>query len=298
MGTYMDRMPSAEGNPLISRKRTPANFDSSDGWESYSETKKFSSGSEFDDWRRLYDPVQSNEIRTLHINPSDKITDPILCQFYVQNITADHTKDYKALSWVWGQVEGDEQEIFILDQQNKYSVPVRPNLASALRYIRDPRKKVVLWVDILCINQTDITERSAQLSIITTIFRRAAEVIVWLGSENDHINEAIDWIPRLLDLNELDVLVKNDSTPKQWRALVTLMMMPYFSRRWVFLEVILAKKAMIYCGSRRLSWPDFCDAVILLASRFEEIQILCKRAALSERCVFHTKAYSSSDKSM
>ena len=40
------------------------------------------------------------------------------------------------------------------------------------------------WIDTICINQDDIPERNAQVSIMSTIYMKADEVIAWLGEED------------------------------------------------------------------------------------------------------------------
>lgn len=69
-----------------------------------------------------------------------------------------------------------------------------------------------------------------------------------------------------------------DDVPEKWKLLVDFMTRPYFARRWAFLEVALARSATIYCGKQRLSWSDFCDAITLLGSRFEEVRLLLEQA--------------------
>jgi hypothetical protein len=40
-----------------------------------------------------------------------------------------------------------------------------------------------LWIDAVCINQQDVTERSEQVKMMREIYERATEVIVWLGEQ-------------------------------------------------------------------------------------------------------------------
>jgi hypothetical protein len=75
----------------------------------------------------------------------------------------------------------------------------------------------------------------------------------------------------------------DDEVPEKWQSLVRFMIRPYFSRRWAFLEVALAQSATIYCGLKRIRWSDFCDAITLLGSRFEEVRLLLERAEAAGR---------------
>jgi hypothetical protein len=119
------------------------------------------------------------------------------------------------------------------------------------------------------------------LSRSQTIFKLAHKVVAWLGEGNESSEIAMAFIPQLVKLDEFDELIKSEDTPAQWQALVRLMEKKYFTRRWVFLEVILAARAVIWCGERRVSWDGLCDAIMLLGSRFEDIQYLCMRHAIA-----------------
>ncbi|KAF2489606.1 hypothetical protein BU16DRAFT_424386, partial [Lophium mytilinum] len=82
---------------------------------------------------------------------------------------------YEALSYVWGP----PSSIYHI-HLNEQSVPITKNLHDVLHRLRsaDPR---VLWIDQLCINQTDISERSSQVQLMGTIYTHASRVIMWLG---------------------------------------------------------------------------------------------------------------------
>ena len=44
----------------------------------------------------------------------------------------------------------------------------------------------VLWIDAICINQTDIPERNAQVSTMKRTYEEADRVLVWLGEEREN----------------------------------------------------------------------------------------------------------------
>jgi hypothetical protein len=222
-------------------------------------------------------------IRILYLHPSSNLSDAIVCSFAIHDIESDECS-YDAVSHVWGP-EGEIITIQIADGGRMFPIVVRPNLERALRQIRSASHKIALWVDALCIDQRNYPEKREQIDRMPMIFARASEVIVWLGDGNDDTEMAMKLIPQLVDLMDFDRLLKSDETPVQWQALVKLLEHPYFSRRWVFLEVILAKRAVVRCGTQRVPWEDLCDAVLLLGSRFEDIQFLCKRYALTQEYV-------------
>jgi hypothetical protein len=62
---------------------------------------------------------------------------------------------------------------------------VGQNLWDALRFLRKRANGQRYWIDAICINQTDIPERSRQLTFMPEIYARAQMVLVWLGSQYD-----------------------------------------------------------------------------------------------------------------
>lgn len=50
----------------------------------------------------------------------------------------------------------------------------------------------LLWVDTLCINQTDLQERSHQVNMMGKIYSKADRVLIWLGEESQDSYLAMD----------------------------------------------------------------------------------------------------------
>jgi hypothetical protein len=76
---------------------------------------------------------------------------------------------------------------------------VTTNLEAALRELRAQKIKTI-WVDVLCINQQDPTERGLQVMRMGLIYSRAIMVLAWLGPEADGSAIAMDELAiKLLD---------------------------------------------------------------------------------------------------
>ena len=43
-----------------------------------------------------------------------------------------------------------------------------------------------VWIDAICINQSDQVEKSTQVAIMSDIYRAASSVVAWLGPERSH----------------------------------------------------------------------------------------------------------------
>ncbi|KAH9206931.1 heterokaryon incompatibility, partial [Leptodontidium sp. 2 PMI_412] len=61
-----------------------------------------------------------------------------------------------------------------------------PNLAEALKEIRKKKRREVLWVDAMCINQEDLKEKNQQLPLMRDIYLGAQMTVIWLGEGYEH----------------------------------------------------------------------------------------------------------------
>ena len=136
-------------------------------------------------------PLDSNidQIRllTVHDGAGDE---PIQCSIHVVSL---HEKPlYRALSYVWGDPK-PKKEIFIDGQ----TFSVRPNLFDAIRGFRGgwPSWKVrdvVIWIDAICIDQENLSERNHQVAMMDKIYSKCVEVIVWLGDFDKHLSTSTE----------------------------------------------------------------------------------------------------------
>jgi hypothetical protein len=184
---------------------------------------------------------------------------------------------YEALSYVWG---ANDEKIDITVNKNVF--PVTPNLASALRHLRHPLEKRALWIDQICINQDNNSEKSEQVRAMAWIYKNASKVLVWLGWEtislsNPHIRldfTDMEWIlvRQLIDTfaddRHLDcwrcfsrsdegTLTTSKDFFSAFNALDRFMRMPWWTRIWTVQEICLARRAEIFVGHHSASWEDF-----------------------------------------
>lgn len=178
--------------------------------------------------------------------------------------------EYEALSWCWGN--GDPEYAVLVTKkeghqgwkEETYKKRVSKELALALKYLRHPNQQRTLWIDAICIDQKDASERNHQVQMMSRVYTRAKQVCIWLGDGDDSSKLAIDFIRRdIMELRNFDALSNDRRYNDKWKALMMLMQRKWFSRRWVVQEIALAKKATIYCGPDKLSWKQFAIAVEL-----------------------------------
>ena len=86
---------------------------------------------------------------------------------------------YEAASYVWGASQRSRH----LTLFNGF-VLITPNCKQALRYLRHRCRVWRLWVDSVCINQGDLTEKESQIAIMRDIYEHASHVLICLDPEN------------------------------------------------------------------------------------------------------------------
>jgi len=173
---------------------------------------------------------------------------------------------YDALSWCWRTDDGDwdapSVPIHIIHNNRPYAFLVSTNLVAALKVLRE-RDILRIWIDWLCIDQSNLEERSNQVQLMSRIYGKASCVYVWLGGDKNDSQEAFKFIPQILNIETFDKLTKDKENHMKWRAVKLLMMRDWFSRRWIIQEIALAKRAELLCGNAKMDWSVFANAVSL-----------------------------------
>jgi hypothetical protein len=79
-----------------------------------------------------------------------------------------------------------------------------------------------IWIDALCINQSDNVEKAIQVPLMGSIYTNARQVIVWLGLEEESDLEGFVWIHEVLCsrlTGYINATSENNTTSKKlWDA--------------------------------------------------------------------------------
>ncbi|RYP40495.1 hypothetical protein DL767_001624 [Monosporascus sp. MG133] len=153
---------------------------------------------------------ERGKIRLVRIVPDDENIHGLKLELELASM--DDPIPYVALSYTWGCAElnfetGEEayaQNNFYVECQGA-SVKVSENLFDFLQHANnDPlTKEQYYWIDQVCINQADESERGNQVGMMGAIFKSAREVHVWLGKNNpppEFIWVCRNFIPAVLSL--------------------------------------------------------------------------------------------------
>ncbi|MCJ1405163.1 hypothetical protein MMC11_008389 [Xylographa trunciseda] len=96
---------------------------------------------------------------------------------------------YDALSYAWGKNVFDTAIMM-----RGHRCKVTEYLHTALRYFRHPDKPRSIWIDSLCINQNDKSEKSEQVKKMSDMYSNTDLLTVWLGEAEDDSDFGMDMI--------------------------------------------------------------------------------------------------------
>ncbi|KAI1742716.1 heterokaryon incompatibility protein-domain-containing protein [Xylaria scruposa] len=134
----------------------------------------------------------ANNIRILSLAASETFTDPIHVSLSIASLENQPT--YEALSYCWG--DASDKRLIFCDGR---PFPVGQNLEEALRHLRQSEGARILWIDAICINQNDLSERASQVKLMRHIYRTASRVLVWLGGHSAHSDLVFPLCERMME---------------------------------------------------------------------------------------------------
>ena len=174
-----------------------------------------------------------------------------------KSVRLDTAPDFYALSYTWGASTG---------KTSIQGINVTDNLLSAILNLAEAEPRF-WWIDALCINQSDLEEKSEQVQIMRSIYQKATQVCVWLGDPDPTSLQLLQKISGNLEAQmmadpELDFsdagfakLGLPGIKDPAWGSLVRFLARPYFRRVWVLQELVMARKPIeVACGAMRFSW--------------------------------------------
>jgi hypothetical protein len=112
------------------------------------------------------------------------------------------------------------------------------------------------WIDQLCIQQSDSSERNHQVMMMGEIYQKSKEVLVWLGT-----NVSLSHIDNLI---HADGFFDNDLAVANYYV-EDLCRRQYWRRLWIIQEIILGQTVTILHDQQAISWDSFVIDMRFLA---------------------------------
>ncbi len=217
-----------------------------------------------------YTPLPTDTyIRTLKLLPGPE-DEPIRCSLELADLNSEDL-DYSAISYAWGDLT-DLKTI----ECDGHPTNVTRSLFEALERFRSPEEEYILWVDALCIDQQNSEEKTSQVRLMQSIYKKASYVLVFLGHENtdsvlDDLNTICRYVSKCYPNGWHDVSPRfcfedewvYDFGPETYKfdpvvgevlPLTRICSTPWFGRGWVIQEVALPANALVFWGQGQIEF--------------------------------------------
>lgn len=217
--------------------------------------------------------LADNEFRLLILLPGDR-SEPLRCDLSTSDLT--NCQPYEALSYVWGS-STDTVEIKVAGQQ----LAITTSLEAILFRLRQQSEPRTLWIDQVCIDQSNLAEKTSQVQKMRLIYSRCKHVLVWLGEIANHIrrddaegalavmeyiaalgSENGNSIPRRPTCMSSDRLFED---AMKAFSTISITRGSWWHRVWTVQEAILPSKIYLVWGPLSLSWAIASSVSRILA---------------------------------
>ncbi|CAI6085088.1 unnamed protein product [Clonostachys chloroleuca] len=158
----------------------------------------------------------------------------------------------------------------------------------------DPARKMgdPLWIEALCVDQSNVEERNVQAAMMTQILSQARMVIGWLGVDDattstayklmmecDSIRPSIVYYLQYKWDTGVDQEMEIDSesdtsllSTREVQAIMTLLERSWFRQTGASQELTMAKDVALYCGPYTFSWTDASMLLRIIKSSDNAVQ--------------------------
>ncbi|KAH7361275.1 heterokaryon incompatibility protein-domain-containing protein [Pyrenochaeta sp. MPI-SDFR-AT-0127] len=224
---------------------------------------KLSVRSRLNDFRRSkgiqilqHDPIPQGCVRLLKIQNAEFVNN-VLRGLELVTMPVNAAPEYDALSYCWGDMRLCTGVLLTEPYGSERVYRITEDLATCLHSILQSeslQRPAFLWVDQICINQDDTSERNTQVAHMAAIYKNAARVLLWLGQESSFNPENEDLPAYPGPETGID-----DHVLLEWILNSSVFARPWFSRLWVLQEVVLAKEIIVLVGPRTQSWQSLMN---------------------------------------
>jgi hypothetical protein len=211
--------------------------------------------------------AEESEIRLIRITKSTPFSRPRYSLITTPLATAP---PYDAISYTWDKQECENPVAF-----HGEKLDTTLNAKKILQQRGSCLRTVHLWVDAICINQRDKSEKSSQMALMGKIYSQARRTLIWLENDNPRSSEAmrinvavfiIGTIARyfLKDKLILDFVCLQHLAPGKCPSLEDFLKHRYWHRAWVIQEVARGRQVHILYGNQFLDWKRVHRALSLM----------------------------------
>ncbi|KAJ4022814.1 hypothetical protein NW761_014962 [Fusarium oxysporum] len=231
--------------------------------------------------RYFYEPLSAQDaVRLIVLYPATDQEAPLTCSI-IQHRLSTQALGYYAVSYAWGKHQFSATLEIKCDGTSSSSLRITPNVDALLRCLRASDETRCWWIDAICLDQENDTEKAEQIPARGRIFAQAQQVHIWLGPEDEVTVKIFKFFRKVSQLPDMDqaemerrvtilMIYKICRTGIRDRGRVAeFFNLSWFSRRWVIQEACLAREAIFHCGR----YPSSLPLLSLAATRIQNKDI-------------------------
>jgi hypothetical protein len=136
-------------------------------------------------------------------------------------------------------------------------------------------RECLLWIDQICINQSNRRERERRVAMMRDIYQNAADTLICLSTEKSPPQtDAFKWMrnvdgPSASDYSDSERSYKmyfcnrleDESFVAGWRSMYDVLVCPWWSRAWVAQELVCSSRPLFLFGSETISWSEMASCL-------------------------------------
>lgn len=222
----------------------------------------------------LYSSLPVNSFRLLELYPAEDFD---IIRGRLVDTDIDLNPQYEAISYHWGDLERRSIEL------DGFMLHTTRSTESALRQVRRRDEVRCVWIDAVCINQDDLSERARQVKLMGKVFSNADQVLICIRDpatsqlreslESIHAAfEPVDRIPGYPTPSRNFFVKVQADLPRDvlgagFLELRLFVKNLWFSRVWVLQEVGLSRRASLFCNDWSISFQKVIFAVSFLTTQ-------------------------------
>lgn len=201
-------------------------------------------------------------IRILKLWRGDR-RDPIHCTM-TESPLQEARRRYDAVSYMWrpGKTLECDRTIYV----DGRALGILDNLYEFLAASRSADSDLDLWVDAICIDQSNTQEKNHQVQLMAMIYKHANRTRIWLGRGDPCIDACVRWW-RWTEGSfhdeesrfRLRKMFCKSPVVLMNRAMKSIGANPYWTRLWIVQEVLLSNHMQVQIQGYSLPWLDLIN---------------------------------------
>lgn len=235
-----------------------------------------------------YEPlIAEDAVRVLVLEAADEFESPLRCSI-IQSRRESQSRsasgcEYSAVSYTWGDCKLSHRLFVRHDAQSWRCLHVTASVNSLLRHLRVSYKPMLLWIDAVCLNQRDETEKTQQIPLMGRIYSDAKQVHIWLGDDEVEKAQRAFTIIRHAERGD-----QPEFDGEETACLVDFFNRLWFTRRWIIQELVFSHDAILQCQSYTLSLSRVMAVLRKIADRSSVVMARGSQMLLSSDGLGHT----------